>query len=141
MQRCPLPEAGASIKLCQKLRPEVQPLTLLYTIFDRERYGPFRLPPIDKWYPFQKPSLEFCTPFNFCKFTVSSLGAYAAGCSQVRIAVACREGKRSEAQPSCKLKLPDEWNGTFLNGNNWAETNSSWGVLPCKSDGGVRRTF
>ena len=86
--------------LCRKPRPEVQTLTLLNTIFDRQRYGPFRLPSIHKWYPFQKPSLECCIPYNFCKFTVSSLGACAAGFSQERIAVACGVGKRSEAQPS-----------------------------------------
>ena len=69
-----LPGAGTCNKvLCRKLRREVQPLTLLYTIFDRQRYGPFRLPSIDKLYPFQKPSLEIYIPFNFCKFTVSSL--------------------------------------------------------------------
>ena len=92
MQQSVVPEAS----------PEVQPLTLLYTIFDRQRYGPFRLPSIDKLYPFQKPSLELYIPFNVCKFTVSSFGACAAGFSQERIAVACREGKRSKAQPSCK---------------------------------------
>ena len=32
---------------------EVQPLALLYTIFNRKRY-PFRIPSIDKWYPFHK---------------------------------------------------------------------------------------
>ena len=33
-----------------RLRPEVQPLTILYTIFDRK--VPFRIPPINKWYLF-----------------------------------------------------------------------------------------
>ena len=39
--------------------PEVQPLTLLYTIFQEKRY-PFRIPSIDKWYPFHIPCLELC---------------------------------------------------------------------------------
>ena len=87
--------------LQQSVVPQASPRSptpyLLYTIFDRQRYGPFRLPSIDKLYPFQKPSLEIYIPFNFCKFTVSSFGACAAGFSQERIAVACREGKRSKA--------------------------------------------
>ena len=40
-----------------QLRPEAQPLTdtLLYTIFDRERF-----PSVEKWYLFHILSLEFC---------------------------------------------------------------------------------
>ena len=38
--------------LYRRLHPEVQPLTLLQTFFDRKRY-PFRIPSIDKWYPFR----------------------------------------------------------------------------------------
>ena len=42
---------GYSIKLCwERLRPEVQSLTLIYTIFDK-RY-PFRVYSIEKLYPF-----------------------------------------------------------------------------------------
>ena len=42
---------GYSIKLCsERLRPEVQSLTLKYTIFDK-RY-PFRVSSIKKLYPF-----------------------------------------------------------------------------------------
>ena len=42
---------GYSIKLCsERLRPEVQSLTLIYTIFDK-RY-PFRVFSIEKLYPF-----------------------------------------------------------------------------------------
>ena len=42
---------GYSIKLCSKrLRPEVQSLTLIYTIFDK-RY-PFRVSSVEKLYPF-----------------------------------------------------------------------------------------
>ena len=42
---------GYSIKLCsERLRPEVQSLTLKYTIFDK-RY-PFRVSSIEKLYPF-----------------------------------------------------------------------------------------
>ena len=41
---------GHSIKLCsERLRPEVQSLTLKYTIFDK-RY-PFRVSSIEKLYP------------------------------------------------------------------------------------------
>ena len=52
----------------ERLRPEVQPLTLLYTHFWQERY-PFHIPSIDKWYPFYIPSVELGTLFNICKFT------------------------------------------------------------------------
>ena len=48
-----------------KFRPEVQPLTLLHTIF-HEIATPFILPSIDKWYPFHKPCLELCIPFDCC---------------------------------------------------------------------------
>ena len=42
---------GYSIKLCsERLCPEVQSLTLIYTIFDK-RY-PFRVSSIEKLYPF-----------------------------------------------------------------------------------------
>ena len=42
---------GYLIKLCsERLRPEVQSLTLIYTIFDK-RY-PFRVSSIEKLYPF-----------------------------------------------------------------------------------------
>ena len=58
-----------------KLRPEVQPLTLApYSTqpFLTEKV-PIRIPFIDKWYPFRKPSLELCIPFsesNRCKGAV-----------------------------------------------------------------------
>ena len=52
-----------------RLRPEVQPLTLLYTIF-HEKSKPFFLPSFDKWYPFHIPCLELCIPLNFCKCKV-----------------------------------------------------------------------
>ena len=43
---------GYSIKLCsERLRPEVQSLTLIYTIFDK-RY-PFRVSSIEKLYTFR----------------------------------------------------------------------------------------
>ena len=48
------------------LRPEVQPLTH----FSRQEY-PFRIPSIEKWYPFRERCLELCIPFiNCCKCTV-----------------------------------------------------------------------
>ena len=53
----------------RRLRPGVQPLTLLYTIFDRKR-NPFRMSSIDQWDTFHIPSLELCIPFNCCKWAV-----------------------------------------------------------------------
>ena len=53
-----------------RLRPEVQPLTLLYAFLDRKCMYPFRIPSIGKWYPFRIPSLQRCIPFNCCKCTV-----------------------------------------------------------------------
>ena len=41
---------------------EVQPLTLIYTIFDGK--GISFIPSIHKWYPFHIPSLELCIPFT-----------------------------------------------------------------------------
>ena len=35
-----------------RLGPEVQPLTLLYTIFDKKGTHNFRILSIDKWVPF-----------------------------------------------------------------------------------------
>ena len=52
-----------------RLRPGVQPLTLLSTIFDRKR-NPFGIPLIDQWDPFHIPSLELFIPFNCCKWAV-----------------------------------------------------------------------
>ena len=56
-----------------RLRPKVQPHTLLYTTRSRlqsctifhEKRNPFRIP--YKWYPFHFPWLELCIPFNCCK--------------------------------------------------------------------------
>ena len=48
-----------------RLRPEVQPFTLL-PIFDKKR-DPFRIPLIDKWYPFYIPvqkAASFLTAVN-----------------------------------------------------------------------------
>ena len=42
-----------------RLCPEVQTLILLYPIFSRKRYL-FRVPSIDNWSSFHKPSLELC---------------------------------------------------------------------------------
>ena len=53
-----------------RLRPGVQPLTLLYTIF-HEKGTPFvYLLLTIKWYLFHIPCLEFYIPFNCCKSTV-----------------------------------------------------------------------
>ena len=32
--------------------------------------SPFRIPSIDKWYPFHVPCFHLCIPFNCCKCTV-----------------------------------------------------------------------
>ena len=44
-----------------RLHPEIQPLTLLYTILSEK--VPFYIPFIEKRYPFHIPTLEHCTPF------------------------------------------------------------------------------
>ena len=44
-------------------RPEIQPLTLLYTFFWQKQY-PFLVPFIDEWYSFHVPSLQFHIRFN-----------------------------------------------------------------------------
>ena len=41
--------------------------------FSQKRYS-FRIPSIDKWYPFHIPCLELCIHFNCCKCTVFSVG-------------------------------------------------------------------
>ena len=35
-----------------------------------QKSSPFRIPSIDKWYPFLTPSIELCIPFNNYKYTV-----------------------------------------------------------------------
>ena len=52
-----------------RLRSEVKLFTLLYPIFGKKRYL-FRIPSIDKRYPFTTPSLEFCIHFNCCKYLI-----------------------------------------------------------------------
>ena len=49
--------------------PRGRTLTLLYTIFSRKTH-PFRIPSIDKWYPFHILCSELCAPFNCCKCIV-----------------------------------------------------------------------
>ena len=44
-------------------RPEIQPLTPLYTFFLQKQY-PFRIPFTDEWYSFHMPSLQFHIRFN-----------------------------------------------------------------------------
>ena len=51
-----------------RLRPEVQPLTLLFILF-REKSTPV-VYLLDNWYFFHIPCLELCIAFNFCKYTV-----------------------------------------------------------------------
>ena len=49
-----------------RLRPKVQPLTLLYTILAEKvpfYITPFYIPFIEKRFPFHIPTLEHCTPF------------------------------------------------------------------------------
>ena len=55
--------------LYEESPPQMQPLTLLYTIFGRKCI-PFLIPSIGKWYPFHMSSLKHCISFNRCKFIV-----------------------------------------------------------------------
>ena len=50
----------------RRLRPEVQPLTLLYTIF-MKKVPLFVYVLLTNGTPFHTPSLELCIPFNCCK--------------------------------------------------------------------------
>ena len=65
--RCCLrfPRGGEVLKKClyKEARPDVQPVTPVYTIFHEKRY-PFCIPSIEKWYPFHIPLLEFCMPLT-----------------------------------------------------------------------------
>ena len=45
-----------------RLRPRIQLLTLLYTIFGRKSTPPFRIPSTDKSFPLHIPRLELCIP-------------------------------------------------------------------------------
>ena len=45
-------------------RPEIQPLTPLYTFFFLQKQYPFRIPFTDEWYSFHMPSLQFHIRFN-----------------------------------------------------------------------------
>ena len=59
-----------------KLRLEVQLLNPFYIFLLREKVPlPYTVPSIDKWYPFQIPSLdlELCITFSWCKYTVVKL--------------------------------------------------------------------
>ena len=47
--------------------PSSNPLPFNIPVFVK---NPFRIPSIDKWYPFHIPCLELCIPFNCCKCTV-----------------------------------------------------------------------
>ena len=47
-----------------RLRPQVQPLTLLCTVSD-EKGPPFLITSVESCYPFQKPSLQLCTPLSY----------------------------------------------------------------------------
>ena len=52
----------------ERLRPEVQPLTLLYTTLDRQD-NLFAYPSLTNSIPFTT-GLESCIPFNSCKYIV-----------------------------------------------------------------------
>ena len=55
--------------LCGEAPPrDPTPYPFIYH-FSRKRYL-FRIPSIDKWYPFHIPCLKLCIPFNCCKCTV-----------------------------------------------------------------------
>ena len=59
--------------LCGEAPPRgATPYPYIYQ-FPRKRYL-FRIPSIDKWYPFHIPCLELYIPFNGCKCTVFELG-------------------------------------------------------------------
>ena len=60
---------GGINKFTERLRSEVQPVTLFVYYFSRKR-SPFRVPSIDKYYSFHIPCLEPCIPFYCCKCTV-----------------------------------------------------------------------
>ena len=66
-------DGGYSTKVYTgRLSPEVQPLTLLYTIFwlSEKVYLILSYIFYDKWYPFHIPRLDLNIPVNCCKFTV-----------------------------------------------------------------------
>ena len=46
------------------------PIYIIYHFLQKR--SPFRIPSIDKWYPFHTPRLELCNPCSWCKFTVFS---------------------------------------------------------------------
>ena len=57
-----MPEGGGQFHT-GRLRPRIQLLTLLYTIFGRKGTPPpFRIPSIDKSFPLHIPRLELCIP-------------------------------------------------------------------------------
>ena len=61
-------EGGYSTKFYTgRLRSEVQPLTLLCTIFDR-KVLPLCIPSIDEWDSFYVPSVELSIHFNYRKY-------------------------------------------------------------------------
>ena len=53
----------------RRLRPEVQPITLLYTIF-HEKGTPLVYRSIDEWYLFHIPCLKHGILFNCFKCTI-----------------------------------------------------------------------
>ena len=62
---------GHSTKFyAERLRPEAQPLTLLYTFWTAKVPLSYTFYQQLKWYPFHIPILELCIPFNCCKYTV-----------------------------------------------------------------------
>ena len=70
---CPRGRRNSAAKFCLvKLRLEVQLLTFRFISFERKGTPgvPYTVPLIDKWYPFQIPSLELCITFSCCKYTV-----------------------------------------------------------------------
>ena len=54
----------------ERLPPEVQPLTLLYTFLTAKVPLSYTFYQQLKWYPFHIPIIELCIPFNCCKCTV-----------------------------------------------------------------------
>ena len=69
------PGEGDSTKFhTGRLRPEVQPLTLIHTTFDGKG-TPFEISSIKRWYLFNIPRLEGCNSSNCCKCTVYITGS------------------------------------------------------------------
>ena len=81
-----------------RLRPEVQPLIFFYTNhFSQKRFS-FRIPPIEKWYPFHIPCLELC-------IILTAVNALPGGGTWVLFGWVCA-AQDSKLAPRSKKKSP-----------------------------------